>query len=310
MPLSEFDTGVGGLDVRIGSVEHRDLICGEFINGFKSYEVGELRWPELDRASASHIRAMPFWDDALRAEQSAADRARRMAKAEPDHALREALTLVSYEKSRAARLIENLMQRYGIKLQRVRHMRPRGPEWGYMRNGFAELFDMLPAFGLFRLGAQAQFLPAALIAIFEELMAEEARHLIFFHNWAILKSRRAPFHHRPLVMVRRAAGLTLSTLGHLRSGVRIATGRPFKEPSGSFVMWAPSRLLGDTINLRGFIEIGLSEFDRRMAIFDPSLPRPWLAPSLFRLALHLLPNQREHDVRIPGAAPATWISVR
>jgi hypothetical protein len=280
--------GCGGLEVRNGSVEHRDLVCREFINSFKSYEVGDLQWPELDRVSASRIRAMPFWNDALRAEQIAADRARRMAEAETDHVVREALALLAYEKGRAAGLIESLMQRYGIKIQRFRGERRRGPEWGYMRNGFIEIYDMLLAFGLFRLGAQAQYLPAALLAIFEDLMAEEARHVIFFHNWTILRMRRMPFHQQPLVMVRRAVALSLSTVSRLQTGMLIALSRPFKEPADHFVMWAPSRLLGNAVSFRRFVEIGVGEFDRRMAAFDPSLPRPWLAPAMLRLATHLL----------------------
>lgn len=288
---------MGGWKLRIGSVEHRDLICREFINSFKSYEAGDLQWPELNRVSAGRIRAMPFWNDALRAEQIAADRARRMAEAETDPALREALALLAYEKGRAASLIEGLMQRYGIKLQRFRGERRRGAEWGYMWNGFTELHDMLLAFGLFRLGAQAQFLPATLVAIFEELMAEEARHIIFFHNWTILRMRRVPFHQQPLIMVRRLAGLSLSTFGRLRTGLRLAISRPFKEPADNFVMWAPSQLLGGAVSFRRFVEIGVTEFDRRMAVFDPALPRPRLVPALLRLTMHLLRDGRERRPR-------------
>ena len=288
--------------MRYGSVEHRDLVCRHFINSFKCYEVSDVQWPELDRVSASRIRAMPFWNDALRAEQIAADRARRMAEAEADHALREALALLAYEKGRAASLIESLMQRYGIKVQRFRGEHRRGPEWGYMWNGFSELYNMLLAFGLFRIGAQAQYLPAALIALFEDLMIEEARHVIFFHNWTILRMRRAPFHQQPLVMVRRIAGLGLSTFGHMRTGVRIALSRPFVEPANDFVIWAPSRLLGNAISFRRFVEIGIGEFDRRMATFDPSLPRPRLAPALLRLATHLM---RDSEHRRPRAQRRT-----
>ena len=283
--------------MRNGSVEHRDLVCREFINGFKSYDVSDLQWPELDRVSAGRIRAMPFWNDALRAEQIAADRARRMAEAETDHAVREALALLTFEKGRAAGLIESLMQRYGIKIQRFRGERCRRPEWGYMRNGFTELYDMLLAFGLFRLGAQAQYLPATLIAIFEDLMAEEARHVIFFHNWTLLRMRRAPFHQRPLVMVYRVAALSLSTLSRLQTGMRLALNRPSTEPADHFVMWAPSQLLGNAVSFRRFVEIGVGEFERRMAAFDSSLPRPWLAPAMLRLATHLLPDDRRRRPR-------------
>ena len=38
---------------------------------------------------------------------------------EADHAMREALGLLAYEKARTASLIECMMRRYGIKAQRL-----------------------------------------------------------------------------------------------------------------------------------------------------------------------------------------------
>jgi len=289
------DADAGGWKVQVGTVEHRDLICGEFINSFKSYEAGEVRWPELDRPSAARVRAMPFWNEALISERVAADRTRRMAEAETDHILREALALQAYEKGRRADLIEGLMRRYGIKVQRFRGERRRSPQWGYIRMGYGEFFDMFFAFGLFRLVAHAQLLPAGLIAIFEDVMAEEARHLAFFYNWSILRSRRAPIHRKPLVIWHRSAAMAVQTLGRIHTGLRVAMNRAAKNPADDFVMWAPSRLWGDAITYRHFVHICLGEYQRRMEPFDPRLPRHGLVPLMVRIATCLMREPRNDE---------------
>ncbi|MGA2410020.1 MAG: hypothetical protein ABSG46_06470 [Candidatus Binataceae bacterium] len=278
--------------MRIGSIEHRDLACGEFVNSFKSFEASEVQWPELDRMSAARVRAMPFWNEALNSELVAADRTRRMAEAETDSTLREAIGLQAFEKGRRADLLEGLMRRYGIKLHRFRGERRRSPEWGYMRMGNGELFDMFFAFGLFRLIAHAQLLPPGLIAIFEDVMAEEARHLIFFHNWSILRSRQAPIHRKPVVIWHRSAAMAVQTVGRIRTGIRVATTEEAKDPADDFVMWAPSRLWGDAISYRHFIQICLGEYRRRMDVFDPKLPRPLLVPAMVRVVMHLMREPR------------------
>ena len=42
---------------------------------------------------------------------------------------------------------------------------------------------------------------------------------------------------------------------------------------------------------------GVAEFDRRMATFDPALPRPRFVPALLRLTMHLLRDSRERRPR-------------
>jgi hypothetical protein len=278
--------------MRIGSLEHRDLICREFINGFKSYEASALAWPELNTGDAARLRTIPFWSRLIRTEQLAAERARRIAEDESDDAMREALGLLAYEKTRTASLIECMMQRYGIKSQRLASERRHLGEWGFILNGAAETYDSIFAFGLFRVAMASRLLPPVLTAIFEQVISEESRHVLFFHNWAILRTRFAAFPNQPLVICRRSAALMMRTLRTFSTAVRIAINRQTPAGSDNFTAWALARLSPE-VNLRNLIEIGLKEFGDRMENFDPRLPRPYVAPRFLRLASHLLKRTPE-----------------
>jgi hypothetical protein len=288
--------------MRNGSLEHRDLICREFINGFSSYEARTLPWPELNAATAARLRTIPFWSVLIRAEQAAAERARRIAANEADHAMREALGLLAYEKTRTASLIECMMRRYGIKAQRPPAERGRYSEWGFILSGAAETYNAIFAAGLFRLAETSLFLPSGLTAIFEQVMSEEARHVLFFHNWAILRTRCAPLPWPPVVMARRCAALMLHTVRIFGVGARIAANR---QPSGApddFVAWTLAHIGGE-VSLGELIELGAKELAERMDHFDPRLPRPYLVPKLLRLASPLL--KRTNEARETAASAPT-----
>ena len=49
--------------------------------------------------------------------------------------------------------------------------------------GFGECMDSFLGFGVFKIAMQSQFLPKEMFAIFETLMYEETRHIVFFVNW-------------------------------------------------------------------------------------------------------------------------------
>ena len=51
--------------------------------------------------------------------------------------------------------------------------------------------------GLFRLGERAEIFPPALIQVFETIMQEEARHILFIVNWAAYLRARRPMALRP-----------------------------------------------------------------------------------------------------------------
>ncbi|HZO82592.1 MAG TPA: hypothetical protein VFB33_12940 [Candidatus Binataceae bacterium] len=281
-------------DLRLGSSEHRDLMCQQFVDTFRSYEARDVRWPELEADDLARVRAMPFWNEALTTERIATRRIRLMVEAERDATVREAIAIQAYEEERHAALFECLMEHYGIEVPEPAPYAPRDPEWGFMRMGYGEVFDIFFAFGLFKLAADARFFPPSLIEIFEGLIAEEARHIFFFHNWAAYTGRRLPAYVRPWFMMRRAAAVAIQALGRMHTAIRMVAGG-VQDKADDFVIQAPARICGSDLSFARFAEVCLAENERWMAAFDPRLPRPDFIPAMMRLALRAARRANHRD---------------
>ncbi len=270
-------------------MEHRDLMCGEFKRTFNSYEAREIEWPELAADELARLRGMPFWGEALETERIATKRIRLMVEAERDPVVREAVAMQAYEENRHASLFTSLMEHYGIPVPEPDSYTARSPKWGFMRMGYGEVFDIFFAFGLFRLATDAGFFPPSLSEIFERLIAEEARHIIFFSNWAMYGGANARLIEKPWFSARRAAALAVQAFGRVHTAFQMATGGEV-EQDDDFVIQAPKQLVGDDLTLRKFIETCVTENDRRMMEFDARLPRPTLLPAIMRLVLRMMPR--------------------
>jgi hypothetical protein len=279
--------------LKSGSREHRDLMCGEFTRTFSSYEARDIVWPDLSADELERLRGMPFWKEALETEVIATRRIKSMVEAERDPVVREAIAMQAYEEGRHAALFTSLMNHYGIEVPPdLDGYTERGPEWGFMRMGYGEVFDIFFAFGLFKLAAEAGFFPPTLTEIFERLIAEEARHIIFFSNWAMYGGANAGLMAKPWFTIRRASALAVQAFGRVHTALQMATGGDV-EKADDFVIQAPGQLVSEDLTLRKFIETCVSENDRRMARFDPRLPRPTLLPKMMRMVLHAIPRGAE-----------------
>ena len=100
----------------VGSAEHKALFCREFVDTFHSYEVRDVRWPELTPDDLTRLRALPFWAEAVSSERTAGARVHAMAEAEPDPVLREAIAMQAYEEGRHAELLESMLAHYEISV--------------------------------------------------------------------------------------------------------------------------------------------------------------------------------------------------
>jgi hypothetical protein len=78
-----------------------------------------------------------------------------MVETEPDPIMRDAIAMQAYEESRHAELFASLMEHSAIAVPDLDGYTPRDPEWGFMRMGYGEVFDIFFAFGLFKLGAES-----------------------------------------------------------------------------------------------------------------------------------------------------------
>lgn len=79
--------------LRVGSDAHRNLMCREFIDTFRSYEASDIRWPQLEVGELARLRAMPILKKTLHSERTASRRIRLMVEAERDPVCGELLIM-------------------------------------------------------------------------------------------------------------------------------------------------------------------------------------------------------------------------
>ena len=271
-------------DLQVGSEEHKLLFCREFTRTFHPYEVRDVQWPDLDEANLERLRALPFWGEAVCSERTAGARVRAMADVERDPLLREAIAMQAYEESRHALLLESLTTHYGIKVPDGPGEKPRDAEWGFLRMGYGECFDSFFAFGLFHVAAESGIFPAPLVGIFDGVMQEEARHILFFANWVPYRRLKLPVARQPWFHVRRGLGMSLQAIGRLRTALQLRDA----DAGDDFTMQVPESI--GEVTLRKLGQICIGENERRLSGYDPRLLRPRFVPRLVSLALRLAPS--------------------
>ena len=146
--------------------------------------------------------------------------------------------------------------------------------------GYGECLNSFLGFGVFKIARRSGFLPEPLFKIFDMLMREETRHIVFFINWMAwqqasrgglpgrLRGVNAAWYYG------RAIGRLLGTV---RRGRRANDGRDFSATQASVFL--------EGFTLRSFIEECCAEHERRMREFDPDLLRPNLLPNLAAITL-------------------------
>ena len=269
--------------MKLGSEEHKALFCRSFIDTHLKYEPETLPWPKLDRVSLERLRAIPFWKEALYKERNAGMMVNAFAETMGDPLLREAVTLQGREEVRHARLVEFLVNHYGIKVSEPEaEDLPRNIETAFIDFGFGECLDSFFAFGLFAIARQAQYLPQPFFTIFDPILYEEARHIVFFINWVtylqIQQGRR-------LAIFRAAHSLWYYSRA-LRILIKAFRGSGEREEEGFAVSGANTFM--DDLTAKLFISTCLAENAKRMGQFDPHLLQPRFIPGLSKLALGVL----------------------
>ena len=205
---------------------------------------------------------------------------RPMPRPRPDPLLRRAIALNAFEEGRHKIVLANLVQAYGITLAPEPEYVVRGdPEWAFMVTGYSECIDSFFAFGLFETAKRSGFFPPELVDTFEPVMQEEARHILFFVNWAAWHRRTMPLWRRPLFEL-KVLGVWLFLIWE-RIGIARDMGSGVQD--NNFTVTGAKQIGGD-VNVAELIDICLTENQRRMRPYDARLKRPFAAPTLARLA--------------------------
>jgi hypothetical protein len=277
--------------MKIGSPEHKELYCRLFTESHQIYEPARLPWPELDEASLARLRGVPFWQEVLNTELRAGEIVAAFAPTLEDAMLRDAVALQGFEEARHAELLRVMIARYGIDATELPAPPPAANvETAFIDFGFGECLDSFLGFGAFKIARQSEFLPGSMFDIFETLMYEETRHIVFFINWMAWREAQRG---RGAAWLRGGTSLwyygrALRRLaGTIRRGADVNDGKDFSATQASVFL--------DGFTFGRFVADCHAENLRRMRAFDRTLLQPRLLPAIAGASLRALKLwHREH----------------
>lgn len=278
--------------LKIGSDEHGRLLCRTFIETHRPFRAQDIVWPQLDAESLARLKSLPVWDEAARTEAATAVKVQTLGETETDPILKEAIALQGYEEGRHAEIISLLTKRYGIPTAPFGPPeKPKNPTWTFLRTGYGECLDSFFAFGLFDIGRRTEFFHNDIVNLFDQIMQEEARHILFIVNWAAYLRAREPLPLRPVFDARRAWNVVAQAFDRVKGAMQIAGsgGDGQKKGTQDGFTLKSHRVFGD-FKLRSFLELCLAENERRLSIYDSRLLRPALVPGAVRILLKVLPR--------------------
>jgi len=287
--MMDFGIHNGISDMKLGSIEHQELFCRSFLDTHLEYEPEHLPWPDLNDTDLARLRGIPFWEKALDIEREAGAMVSGYAATVTDPLLHQAIALQGREESRHARLIKTLIDRYGIEM-------PERPpvevspniEPAFTTFGFEECLDSFFAFGLFGITRDAQVFPEQLFTIFDPILDEEARHIVFFVNWFTY------------IQIERGQGFlplrSTKTCWYYGKALRnLITAFGDSDPSGTGFTATGASTFTDDLTLEKFLSVCIQENHQRMSKYDARLLKPKLMARLASIALRtlqLIPRRR------------------
>jgi hypothetical protein len=279
--------------IRPGGEAHKSAFCRMLLDTHNPYRPAVIDWPRLEPEARDRLVSLPIWDIAVQTEGKASTRVLSYAERVADPLLREAVVLNGFEEGRHKQVLANLVEAYGIRLApEPEYLPPRRPEWAFMVTGYSECIDSFFAFGLFALAKQSRFFPPELVDTFEPVMQEEARHILFFVNWASWHRRNLPWWRRPWFcckVVAVWAFLIGERIGLARSAGKTGDGT---SQDNSFTLTGSKAVAEIDLKPAALIELCLAENERRMAGYDPRLLRPQVMPRLLRFVRRFLRSPR------------------
>jgi hypothetical protein len=262
--------------IRFGSDAHKTLFCRTLLDTFNPYKPAVIDWPKLDSEVRDRLVSLPIWDIAVQTEGRARLNVASYAAITADPLLRKAIELNAFEEGRHKHVLSNLVTAYGIALAPEPQYVVQGdPEWAFMVTGYSECIDSFFAFGLFESAKRSGFFPEALVDTFEPVIQEEARHILFFVNWAAWHRRTMPLWRRALFELKVLAVWLFLIWERIRIARDVGSG----VQDNNFTVTGAKSLESD-IGVAELIDICLAENKRRMSRYDQRLLRPWAVPAL------------------------------
>ena len=273
--------------IRLGSEAHKALFCRTLLDTHDPYRPALIDWPELEEETRGKIVSLPIWDMAVQTEGRTGLFVKTFAETQRDPLLRAALDMDAFEEARHKTVLADMVGAYGIELEpEPAYVRPRDPEWAFMRSGYSECIDSFFGFGLFRVAKDTGFFPPELIDTFDPVMREEGRHILFFVNWVAWWRRNMPWWRRPWFEAKVIA--VWAFLIWERIDMAKGMGKDNTKAQENNFTLNGSKELGVEISFPELAAICLAENDRRLAPYDARLIRPRFVPGAMRLALRVM----------------------
>lgn len=269
--------------IPVGSDDHKNLFCRMLLDTFDPYEPAAIAWPDLDGPARERLTALPFWSVAIATEGITSLRVQRFADAIDDPLLREAVALNAFEERRHKDVLDQMTRFYGIDSDDAPDaLPPEDPMGAFVKTGYGECFDSFFAFGLFKIARDSGFFAPDLVAAFEPVIQEEARHILFFVNWVRYAQKQRFVLARPAMLVRRFLAIAEKAWN------RLSLARDTKGTNNADMTLKGHESMGIDLSPRTFLETCLAENARRLGRYDDRLLRPQFMPRLVHLALPLM----------------------
>ena len=269
------------MKIKVGSEAHKELFCRQFLQTHELYDPATLPWPQLDDAQLGRLRSVPFWQEVYHTERRAGAIVAAFTPMVEDTLVREAVALQGVEEARHAHLLRAMIDRYGLDAtEQPIEQFPPNLETAFIDFGFGECLDSFLGFGAFKTARQSQFLPEEMFEIFDVLMYEETRHIVFFINymaWREVQRGRGAAPLRALVSAWYYGRALSRLLGMVRKGKDSNDGKDFAITEANMFL--------EGFSFRQFVENCYRENARRMSVFDPDLLQPRLLPAVADMAL-------------------------
>jgi hypothetical protein len=286
-----------GAGVKLGSDAHKQVFCRQFMLTRRDYDPETLPWPDLDPAALQRMRAVPFWQEVLHTEKRAGAIVKAFTETIEDPLLKEAVAMQGFEEARHADLLRVMIRRYGLDAtEQPLEPLPADIVTAFKDFGFGECMDSFLGFGVFKIARTSEFLPEAMFEIFDTLMYEETRHVVFFVNWMAWSQARKGVAGKlaaPLITVWFYLRALSRMMGLAKRGALVNDGKDFAATQAGVFL--------DNFTFRGFLEDCYGENKRRMGELDPELIKPSFLPQLTHAALSAL---RLWSLRHPRSTPA------
>ncbi|MGP0002097.1 MAG: hypothetical protein ACLPKW_30780 [Acetobacteraceae bacterium] len=269
------------MKIKVGSEAHKERFCRQFLQTHELYDPATLPWPQLDDAQLGRLRSVPFWQEVYHTERRAGAIVAAFTPMVEDTLVREAVALQGVEEARHAHLLRAMIDRYGLDAtEQPIEQFPPNLETAFIDFGFGECLDSFLGFGAFKTARQSQFLPEEMFEIFDVLMYEETRHIVFFINymaWREVQRGRGAAPLRALVSAWYYGRALSRLLGMVRKGKDSNDGKDFAITEANMFL--------EGFSFRQFVENCYRENARRMSVFDPDLLQPRLLPAVADMAL-------------------------